>query len=64
MNVAWSVNKIKKFLFYEQKEKILSRMEEGYVILNKSTSRVVTFGGYIDRPLQKQNVVLIIPGKM
>jgi len=39
-------------------------MEEGYVILNKSTSRVVTFGGYIDRPLQKQNVVLIIPGKM
>jgi hypothetical protein len=39
-------------------------MEEGYVIINKTASRVVSFGGFIDRPLQKQNVVLVIPGKV
>ena len=38
-------------------------MEEGYVTINQSPSRVISFGGFIDRPLQKRNVVLVIPGK-
>ena len=42
---------------------LINRMEEGYVTINQSPSRVISFGGFIDRPLQKRNVVLVIPGK-
>lgn len=38
-------------------------MEEGYVIVNDVPTRVITIGGWIDVPVKKNKLVIVIPGK-
>jgi len=37
-------------------------MEEGYVEINEVSTRIVTIGGWIDQPLQIDQLILVIPG--
>lgn len=39
-------------------------MEEGFVNVNKVPTRVISIGGWIDQPVEKRNLILIIPGKL
>lgn len=38
-------------------------MEEGYVAINSVPTRVITIGGWIERPLKKKQLIIIIPGR-
>lgn len=39
-------------------------MEEGFVNVNTVPTRVISIGGWIDQPVEKRNLILIIPGKL
>lgn len=38
-------------------------MEEGYVDINHIPTRVITVGGWIDQPIKKRHLIIVIPGK-
>jgi len=37
-------------------------MEEGFVDINNVSTRIVTFGGWINQPLQSSQLIIVIPG--
>ncbi|KZS08049.1 Lipid droplet-associated hydrolase [Daphnia magna] len=37
-------------------------MEEGYVDINHIPTRVITVGGWIDQPIKKRHLIIVIPG--
>lgn len=37
-------------------------MEEGYVTINHVPTRVITVGGWIDRPIEKKQLIIVIAG--
>lgn len=52
------------FQTYNYRFVLVVNMEDGCVTINQVPTRVITFGGWIDKPIRNDKLVLMITGKM